>query len=38
MGDLVDQLTPGEIVASHTEEEIFDVLGIRWRPPHQRRP
>lgn len=28
----------GVCVASRTEQEIFDVLGIRWRPPHLRRP
>lgn len=28
----------GRLVASKTEEEIFEVLGIRWRPPHLRRP
>ena len=28
----------GVIVASRTEQEIFDRLGLRWRPPHQRRP
>ncbi|KLT43747.1 hypothetical protein CC85DRAFT_243627 [Cutaneotrichosporon oleaginosum] len=33
-----NKTTEGELVASRTEEEIFDVLGIRWRPPHQRRP
>jgi DNA polymerase lambda len=25
------KLTEGEIVASRTEQEIFDVLGVRWR-------
>ncbi|GMK59721.1 hypothetical protein CspeluHIS016_0803270 [Cutaneotrichosporon spelunceum] len=33
-----NKIADGEMVASRTEEEIFDVLGIRWRPPHQRRP
>lgn len=33
-----EKVTEGEIVASRTEEEIFDVLQIRWRPPHLRRP
>lgn len=33
-----EKVTEGEIVASQTEEEIFEVLGIRWRPPHLRRP
>lgn len=33
-----EKVTEGEIVASRTEEEIFDVLKIRWRPPHLRRP
>jgi len=34
-----DILTPtGEIIASRTEQEIFDVLGLRWRPPEHRRP
>ncbi|BEJ01255.1 hypothetical protein CcaverHIS631_0511120 [Cutaneotrichosporon cavernicola] len=33
-----NKTTAGEMVASRTEEEIFDVLGIRWRPPHQRCP
>ncbi|KAK8853367.1 hypothetical protein IAR55_004071 [Kwoniella newhampshirensis] len=30
--------TEGEVVASKTEQEIFDVLGLRWRHPHHRRP
>ncbi|WVQ94837.1 hypothetical protein IAU59_001920 [Kwoniella sp. CBS 9459] len=30
--------TDGELVASRTEQEIFDVLGLRWRHPHHRRP
>ncbi|WVF67238.1 hypothetical protein IAT40_001986 [Kwoniella sp. CBS 6097] len=30
--------TEGELVASRTEQEIFDVLGLRWRHPHHRRP
>lgn len=29
---------PGTLVASKTEQEIFDILDIRWRPPHLRRP
>lgn len=33
-----EKVTEGEIVASRTEEEIFDILKIRWRPPHLRRP
>lgn len=32
------RVNEGELVASRTEQEIFDVLGIRWRHPHQRRP
>jgi DNA polymerase lambda len=34
----LEKVTEGEIVASRTEEEIFDILEIRWRPPHLRRP
>ncbi|WVQ84531.1 hypothetical protein IAT38_006685 [Cryptococcus sp. DSM 104549] len=30
--------TEGYLVASRTEEEIFEVLGLRWRHPHHRRP
>ncbi|KAJ9103152.1 hypothetical protein QFC21_002574 [Naganishia friedmannii] len=30
--------TEGELVASRTEQEIFDVLNIRYRPPELRRP
>jgi DNA polymerase lambda len=30
--------TEGTLVASKTEQDIFDVLRIRWRPPHLRRP
>ncbi|WVR09566.1 hypothetical protein IAU60_006635 [Kwoniella sp. DSM 27419] len=30
--------TEGELVASRTEQEIFDMLGLRWRHPHHRRP
>ncbi|KAL1405924.1 hypothetical protein Q8F55_007604 [Vanrija albida] len=33
-----EKMTEGHIIASRTEREIFDVLGIRWRPPHERRP
>ncbi|RXK41478.1 hypothetical protein M231_01186 [Tremella mesenterica] len=33
-----NKITEGEIVASKTEEDIFKILGIRWRHPHQRRP
>ncbi|ORX39393.1 hypothetical protein BD324DRAFT_577128 [Kockovaella imperatae] len=32
------KFTEGEIIASRTEQEIFDVLGLRWRHPHHRRP
>ncbi|OXH27539.1 DNA polymerase lambda subunit [Cryptococcus neoformans] len=28
----------GDRVASRTEEEIFQELGLRWRHPHHRRP
>nr|XP_018261046.1 uncharacterized protein I303_06763 [Kwoniella dejecticola CBS 10117]OBR83204.1 hypothetical protein I303_06763 [Kwoniella dejecticola CBS 10117] len=30
--------TEGELIASHTEKDIFDALGLRWRHPHHRRP
>ncbi|WWC91862.1 uncharacterized protein L201_006809 [Kwoniella dendrophila CBS 6074] len=30
--------TEGELVASQTEHDIFDALGLRWRHPHHRRP
>jgi len=30
-GEKGQKLTEGEIVASRSEQEIFDVLGIRWR-------
>ncbi|EIW71916.1 hypothetical protein TREMEDRAFT_26921 [Tremella mesenterica DSM 1558] len=34
-----NKITEGEeIVVSKTEEDIFKILGIRWRHPHQRRP
>ncbi|KAL7424399.1 hypothetical protein Q5752_000081 [Cryptotrichosporon argae] len=33
-----NKLTEGTLVASRTEQEIFDVLGIRWRAPEHRRP
>ncbi|KAK4689224.1 hypothetical protein P7C73_g887, partial [Tremellales sp. Uapishka_1] len=32
------KITEGHIVASKSEQDIFDVLGIRWRDPQQRRP
>ncbi|ODN73397.1 hypothetical protein L202_07925 [Cryptococcus amylolentus CBS 6039] len=28
----------GDLIASKTEEEIFDILGVRWRHPHHRKP
>lgn len=28
----------GVLIASRTEQEIFDILGIRWREPRLRRP
>ncbi|WVQ74353.1 hypothetical protein IAR50_003953 [Cryptococcus sp. DSM 104548] len=28
----------GDSIASRTEEEIFDILGVRWRHPHHRNP
>ncbi|KZT57577.1 Nucleotidyltransferase [Calocera cornea HHB12733] len=31
------KMTEGVIVASKTEKEIFDVLGVPWREPHERR-
>ncbi|WWD03793.1 hypothetical protein V865_001849 [Kwoniella europaea PYCC6329] len=30
--------TEGELVASRTEQDIFNALGLRWRHPHHRRP
>ncbi|GHJ86075.1 hypothetical protein NliqN6_2477 [Naganishia liquefaciens] len=30
--------TEGVLVASRTEQEIFDTLNVRYRPPHLRRP
>nr|XP_019001289.1 uncharacterized protein I203_05994 [Kwoniella mangroviensis CBS 8507]OCF64750.1 hypothetical protein I203_05994 [Kwoniella mangroviensis CBS 8507] len=30
--------TEGELVASRTEQDIFDALGLRWRHPHHRTP
>ncbi|KZO91786.1 Nucleotidyltransferase [Calocera viscosa TUFC12733] len=31
------KLSEGTIIASKTEKEIFDVLGVPWREPHERR-
>jgi DNA polymerase lambda len=31
------KMTEGTIVASRTEREIFDVLGVPWREPGERR-
>lgn len=30
------KLTEGTLVASKTEEEIFEILGVPWQYPHQR--
>ncbi|WRT70085.1 uncharacterized protein IL334_007079 [Kwoniella shivajii] len=30
--------TEGELIASKTEQDIFNMLGLRWRHPHHRRP
>ncbi|RUS23946.1 hypothetical protein BC938DRAFT_474359 [Jimgerdemannia flammicorona] len=30
------RLTEGRLIAQRTEQEIFDDLGVPWRPPHER--
>lgn len=30
------KLTRGTLIASETEEEIFEILGVPWRPPEMR--
>ena len=31
-----EKLNEGVIIASETEEEIFEKLGVPWQEPHQR--
>ena len=30
------KITEGELVESRSEEKIFEILGVPWRPPHHR--
>jgi DNA polymerase IV len=30
------KITEGELVESRSEEKIFEILGVSWRPPHHR--
>ncbi|KAI0040057.1 hypothetical protein FA95DRAFT_1550156 [Auriscalpium vulgare] len=34
--DRTVKLSPGNIIASATEEEIFRILGVPWQEPHER--
>lgn len=35
-GSKREKLTEGELVEGKSEKRIFEILGVRWREPHER--